>query len=202
MRSNAITCADTDQGDLEARYAAGVLSDNEAEAFEQHLFECERCWTMVQRAVEIRAVETRISRGPARRNNRATRWLAIAAAATIVVAGTLTFDAWRRQGSEPIAMRGPTDSLHVVTQTRGTTLTASWERAPEATSYRVRLYSASGTLLHNREVTDTSISLPAASLRATAPGTALYWEIQAINRMRQVVARSGLRAILFPNLGR
>lgn len=227
MRSNAITCADVDDGDLESRYAAGELSEDEAEAVEEHFFACDRCWTLVQRAVEIRAVEGAAGksavesrsnekgvahrgtapapiarRAPAWRNPRNSRWLALAAAATIIVVGTWRIDAWRRVGSETVAMRGPTDSLHVVTETRGTTLIASWARAAEATSYRVRLYSASGTVLHRREVTDTSITLAAATLPKTAPGASVYWEIQAINRTRQVVARSGLHAVQFPRLGR
>lgn len=216
MKSNGITCADTDEGDLEARYAAGLLAHDEVEAFEEHFFGCDRCWTMVQRAVEIRAIESRAiesgvahrgaaqaeiaRRAPARRNTGALRWLAVAAVATIIVAGTWSVDAWRRPVADTIAMRGPVDSLHVVTQTRGMTLIASWARAPEASSYRVRLYSESGTVLHHREMTDTIVTLTAASLPKIAPGTALYWEIQALNRTRQVVARSGLRAVRFPTL--
>lgn len=227
MRSNAITCAHVDEGDFETRYAAGQLAENEAEAFEEHYFACDRCWVLVQRAVEIRAAEgtegksavvstslerkvahggaTRspvVPRTAAWRNPRASRWLALAAAATIIVVGTWRIDAWRRPGSETVAMRGPTDSLHIVTETRGTTLIASWARATEATSYRVRLYAASGAVLHRREVTDTSITLAAATLPTTAPGAFVYWDIQALSRTRQVVARSGLRAVRFPGLRR
>ncbi len=208
MNSTKITCADTDERDLEARYAASQLSEDEAEAFEEHYFSCDRCWTLVQRAVEIRAVEIRAVeiRAVENRSRRATswrsiatsRWLAIAAAATIVVAGTLSVDDWRSRGSEAVTMRGSTDSLHVVTHTRGTMLVASWTRVVEASSYRARLYSASGTVLHQREVTDTTIAVSAASLPKTAPDAELYWEIQAMNRTRQVVGRSGLRAIGLP----
>lgn len=207
MRSSKFTCADTDERDLEARYAAGQLSSDDAEAFEEHFFACDRCWSLVQRAVEIRAAQGRAARtvrpprSPAWRSYRVSRWLTLAAAATIV-AGIWRAGALRDPGSETVAMRGPTDSLHVVTGTRGATLIASWARAIEASSYRVRLYSASGTLLHQRELTDTTIAVAASSLPKTSPGTDLYWEIQAINRSRQVVARSGLRAVRFPRPGR
>lgn len=200
MNSTKITCADTDERDLEARYAASQLTEDEAEAFEEHYFSCDRCWTLVQRAVEIRAVENRTRRATSWRTIATSPWLAIAAAATIVVAGTLSVDDWRSRGSEAVTMRGSTDSLHVVTHTRGTMLVASWTRVVEASSYRARLYSASGTVLHQREVTDTTIAVSAASLPKTAPDTELYWEIQAINRTRQVVGRSGLRAIRFPKV--
>lgn len=200
MNSTKITCADTDERDLEARYAASQLTEDEAEAFEEHYFSCDRCWTLVQRAVEIRAVEHRTRRATSWRTIATSPWLAIAAAATIVVAGTLSVDDWRSRGSEAVTMRGSTDSLHVVTHTRGTMLVASWTRVVEASSYRARLYSASGTVLHQREVTDTTIAVSAASLPKTAPDTELYWEIQAINRTRQVVGRSGLRAIRFPKV--
>lgn len=207
MRASEFTCTDTDEGDLEARYAAGQLSADDAEAFEEHFFACDRCWSLVQRAIEIRAAHGRVAgtvrapRAPTWRSNRVPRWLTLAAAATIVV-GIWRVDAWRRPGSETVAMRGPTDSLHVVTGTRGATLIASWARAIEASTYRVRLYSASGTLLHQRELSDTTIAVAASSLRKTSPDTQLYWEIQAINRSRQVVARSGLRAVRFPRLGK
>lgn len=202
MRSSKFTCEDTDERDLEARYAAAKLSSDDAEAFEEHFFACDRCWSLVQRAVEIRAAQTRAARArpprsPAWRSNRVSRWLTLAAAA-IIVAGIWRAGALRGPGSETVAMRSPTDSLHVVTGTRGATLIASWARAIEASSYRVRLYSASGTLLHQRDLTDTTIAVAASSLPKTLPGTDLYWEIQAINRSRQVVARSGLRAVRFP----
>jgi len=218
MKSSGITCADTDEGHLEARYAAGALPDDEAEAFEAHFFACDRCWMLVQRAIEVRAVESRAAKGsvasaqttagirplgaPRRRDFGAARWLALAAGITLLAVGTWRVDAWRQPAPQTVAMRGPTDSLHVVTQTRGTTLIATWVRATEASSYRVRLYSASGTVLHQREVTDTTVSLAAASLPQTAPGAAMFWEIQAMNRMRQVIARSGLREVRFPRLGK
>ena len=227
MGSNHITCADTDEGDLDARYAAGELAGNVTEAFEEHYFACDRCWAMVQHAIEIRAAESgavvsgsneirSIQRGaargdapplslanraPARRNIGATRWLALAAAATIVlVVGTWHADPWRRPGPAPVAMRGSTDSLHVETSIRGTTLVANWARAREATNYQVRLYTAGGTVLHQRELPDTIIAVAASSVAGVAPGTALYWEVQALNRTRQVVARSGLRATRYPRL--
>lgn len=215
MKRNETTCADTDDGDLDARYAAGELSDGEAELFEEHFFACERCWSLVQRAVQIRAVESRaveiravaarapevtVSRAP--RFTRASRWSALAAAAVVVfVVGTWRAERWQRPDHAALAMRGSEDSLHVVTQTRGMTLVASWARAREASSYRVRLYSASGNVLHQREVTDTTSSVASASLPNTAPGAALYWEIQALNRTRQVVMRSGLREVRFPKPG-
>lgn len=216
MKSSGITCADADEGDFEARYAAGDLSDDETEAFEAHFFACDRCWMLAQRAIEVRAVESRAANrtmAPARTTANITprnaprppdfgsaRWLALAAGITLLAVGTWRVDVWRRPAPATVAMRGPTDSLHVITQTRGTTLIAIWVRATEASSYRVRLYSAGGTVLHQREVTDTTVSLAAASLPKTAPGAALFWEIQAMNRMRHVIARSGLREVRFPRL--
>ena len=222
MRSNTITCADTDRGDLEARYAAGQLSENEAEVFEEHFFACDRCWTLVQHATEIRAAESIAAtlpavttpevvastaivpalHVPARKYNNPSRWLALAAVATFIVIGTWRAEVWRRPGAEVATMRGPTDTLHVVTQTRGTTLIASWARTADATAYGVRLYSASGASLFQRETTDTTVALAAASLPNIVPGAALYWEIQAIDRMRQVVGRSGLRKATFPRPGK
>lgn len=204
MRPGGITCADSEERDLDARYASGQLAEAEAEAFEEHFFGCDHCWTRVQRAVEIRAVEGEAARtatpihASARSNFAPSRWMALAAAATLLIVGTLSTDAWRRPGMEPVAMRGATDSLNVVTSIRGTSLVAAWKPASEASSYRARLYSADGKVLYQRETADTTVAVAAASLRHTTPGAMLYWEIQALNRTRQVVARSGLRPLRFP----
>lgn len=37
------------------RYVTGQLDREEAEAFERHLFDCDRCWEKVWRAVEVRS---------------------------------------------------------------------------------------------------------------------------------------------------
>jgi hypothetical protein len=205
MKRKETTCADTDEGDLDARYAARELSDAEAESFEAHYFACERCWSMVQRAVEIRAVAVRT---PAARVGGTTsstgpwRSVALAAAAAIVlVVGTWRIEAWRRPDPAVLAMRSAEDSLHLLTQTRGSTLLASWARSAGASSYRARLYSTSGRVLHQREVTDTTIAVTRASLPDVAPGAALYWEIEALDRTRRVVMRSGLRQVHFPLVG-
>lgn len=208
MRAGGITCADTEERDLDARYASAQLAEAEAEGFEEHFFGCDHCWTRVQRAVEIRAVEgeaagkTTPIRATARRNFSASHWMALAAAATLLIVGTLSVDAWRRPGTEPVAMRSATDSLNVVISIRGMTLVATWQPAAEATSYRARLYSADGKVLYQREIPDTTIAVAAPSLRQVSPGAMVYWEIQALNRTREVVARSGLRPVRFPAAGK
>ncbi len=52
---SSITCAQVERDELERRYVASLLTDDEADAFEAHYFACERCWAALQRAVELRA---------------------------------------------------------------------------------------------------------------------------------------------------
>lgn len=204
MERSETICAVTDNSDLDARYAAGELSETEAESFEEHFMACERCWSLVQRAVEIRAVAGRVPVARVEQVSpygRPSRWLALAAAAAIVfVVGTWQTDAWRRPLDPGLALRGNEDSLRVVARTQGTTLVVSWDATRLASSYRVRLYSATGTVLHQREVSDTTLSIRAESLPAVPPGTVLFWEVQALDRTRQVVLRSGLREVRLPRL--
>ena len=65
-------------------------------------------------------------------------------------------------------------------------------RVANADLYRVRLYAADGTLGAQRELVDTSlIALRRDSIPLPRQATA-FWEVQALDHLRQPVARSNL----------
>lgn len=224
MPESEITCPIAANSDVDARYVAGNLGADEAEAFERHYFECEQCWAAVERGVEVRAAlntGSELHAGPsllrppdalkleaiggrrigsppaARRGSRTLTALfpALAAAAVLFVAVAV----WQlRESGAPAriapnadSMRGTSDKvLAVSAHVTNTALTAAWSRLRDAESYRIRLLGADGTLFFQREISDTSIAIPIDSLSVADGHRAMYLEVQALNPLRRVVARS------------
>lgn len=194
-----MTCADVDERDLDTRYLAGSLDGAETEAFESHFFACERCWGLVQSGLEIQAAEGGVgavqpSRPSLRRRTlpRSTWWGLAAAAALLLVAGTLRWLGPTGIRDNSDAFRSGAAAFAVTSGAIGTAATAAWPRVPEADVYQVRLYAADGSLLIGREMADTFTVVPADSLKLLQPGGAAYWEVQAFDRLRNLLARSGL----------
>jgi CHAT domain-containing protein len=78
--------------DLVGAFLAGYLSEEDAEAFEKHFFECNRCWAEVKAGEEIRAARTKlVAAGPDSGRRSAATWriLAIAAALMAATLGSL-----------------------------------------------------------------------------------------------------------------
>src|SRR5207244_1830986 len=53
--SKILDCNSVEEQDLVSQYVGRKLSPEEAEAFEEHYFGCDRCWAEVQGATELRA---------------------------------------------------------------------------------------------------------------------------------------------------
>jgi len=70
-------------------------------------------------------------------------------------------------------------------------LVATWSSAIGARSYRVRLLEADGTLLFERQTADTSIALSVDSI-GKGRLTIMFWDVQALNELRRVIATSSL----------
>ena len=58
-----LDCVFVEENDFVSRYVAEKLSPEEAEAFEQHYFGCERCWGEVRQATEVRATLSKVGVG-------------------------------------------------------------------------------------------------------------------------------------------
>lgn len=215
MDQSELTCARVSDEDLDVRYLAGTLPEDEAQAFEAHFFGCDRCWATVQRGLEVRAAEaTATAHGPAssaravtppddaiargtRRARRTSslvrRWIPLAAAAALVI---VAVSRWPTGGDDAergvAALRGEGDSLLVRPDVRGANLFAAWSPVAGADLYRARLFARDGALVWAMETSDTIVSVARDSLRGAATA---YWDVQALDRLRAVIARSGPTAV-------
>ena len=146
----------------------GAGSESERLALLEHVLRCPTCGPeldLLRAASEgARAAERRMP---------ATRWLALAAMAILVVGiGALVL---RSRGVTPAAevMRGHRQTLSLIEPAVGDRLAApvriAWHAIGGATSYRVELLSTSGELLAGWNTADTSSTIPVTALvRANA----------------------------------
>jgi hypothetical protein len=219
MEPTHITCTRVEEEDLDARYLAGTLSEEEAEAFEEHYFGCERCWAAVQLGLDVRAASDDARRGPdaqapalsVERGPQARprslpdrRWWPIAIAASIAVVALAVWQWDGRTGVIPVGdeLRGPADSIHAVAFSRGRTLVVAWPPKPAADRYGVRLQKGDATVIVERIIGDTSFAIPRDSLSGVAGGENVYWEIRALDALRRTIARSRLIPTRIPEGGR
>jgi len=197
MTESPMTCERVDQEELDRRYLKGQLSDAEAAAFEAHYFGCERCWALVKAGAGVHAAlrpDATVS---------AVRWRAWRRPLTIAAAlGIVAFGTWQavvsRDTTERDAMRGMADHLAVRTELSAGIWRAAWPADSAVASYRVRFFAADGRLLFTRQVSDTSLEIPADSLSALGVGASLYLDVQGFDALRRPVARSPLIPLSAP----
>jgi hypothetical protein len=209
MEPTHVTCTRVEEEDLDARYLAGTLSEEEAEAFEEHYFGCDRCWTAVQTGLDVRAasiattVDARVQAPPltVARGGQSPRaslarrqWFPLAIAASVAVIAVAVWQSGDRSSVTPIGdgLRGPADSIHAIASTRGQTLVVSWAPKANADLYGVRLQKGDATVVLERMVNDTSLAVPRDSLSGAASGERVYWEVRALDALRRTIARSRL----------
>jgi hypothetical protein len=184
IRMDQIECRQSD--DVLRQYVAGRLSEADAEAFEEHMFECDRCAEEVERAMELRAVMPK---------PRQRRVFVPLAAAAIVAAVALSL--WQARPREnPLAnppLRGTTSREIVATGNFAKGIfTASWKPVRDARSYRVQVFDFIGEPVTWTETIETTFSAPIGS---APPGEPRYWKVQALDDGRVVIASSELLKI-------
>jgi hypothetical protein len=203
MNEQDAKCPYGPDSDIDARYLAGTLSPAEAEAFEEHYFGCDACFAAVKRGTEIRAAlagtESEVaagSRPDLHGRRRFSGWQpALAAAAAVVL--VLGVQQMRGARGRPVAIppvaapadaaRGSRTPLTLTSYATTTVLAAAWPPVTSAHTYRIRLLATDGSLLFERETADTAVMLSRDLVR---DNSAVYWEVQALDALRSVVATS------------
>jgi hypothetical protein len=158
-------------GEIAAYVDGGIVGPARAE-IETHLATCAQC------RAEVAEVGGVIRSMPGAR--RSPFWIPAAAAAAIVLV-------WAGSG----VLREPPPAVHrdtAVTMTPAPRLVAPvgtvdslstvvWSSVPTADRYRIRLFDPMGTVLWERETSDTSAVVPSTlSLRR---GTPYYWKVES-----------------------
>ena len=148
------------------RIVMGAGSESERLALLEHVLRCPTCGPeldLIRAASEgARSAERRMP---------ATRWLALAAMAILVVGlGALVL---RGRGVTPTAdvMRGNRTAMSLIEPAVGDRVASpvriTWHAIESATTYRVELLSTSGELVANWNTADTTASIPdSAHVRA------------------------------------
>jgi hypothetical protein len=138
---------------------AGAGPEAERLALLEHVLRCPMCGPELDL---LRAAHE--GARAAERRGQSTRWLAIAAAALIVIGvGALTLRGRRSTASADV-MRGHPEALSLVEPVVGEQLSApvqiTWHAISGATTYRVELLSKSGELIGSWNTRDTTAAIP------------------------------------------
>jgi hypothetical protein len=196
VEPSALTCEQVDEQDLEAAYLAGRLAEPAAEAFEAHLFACDRCWDLVQTARAVAGASSHRRAAVGRRRWRLGVLAPLAAAAGIA---TVLLVRWPLAGGtggpDSGALRGGGDALPVTAAVRGRQMTAAWPRVAGAEVYQLRLYAPDGGVLLQSETLDTLTVLVLDSSPLVGQVGTVYWQVQALDPLRQPLARSALTPV-------
>lgn len=210
-----MNCPYGDESDIDARYLAGTLSPAESAVFEEHYFSCDRCFAKVQRGNEIsaalgaasdslggnRSVAVPPSNEPIPLHGGGSRfaaWRPYLAAAVLVIVALGIREVTRPGAATPPANADPTAEasrggapvLSLATRATEKTMIAVWSSIPAARNYRVRLLGPDGSLLFTAETPDTSITLSRDLLGNGPDKSTAYWDVQALDALRKVVANS------------
>lgn len=185
--------------DLAARYVAGTLPEPEAEAFEEHFFGCEECWREVERARSLRAAFAAEAGQPGTAGRavpwgRGAKWrwpVGLAIAAGLVA--LLVVPVARRGAPLSDAVRGGRPALDLHVDAPAGLPRVAWRPVRGAAFYRVRLFDAVGTVVVDRIVNDTSLSLASRPAEPGADRT-YYWQVVALDGARRPLASSRLHA--------
>jgi hypothetical protein len=196
MTPRPITCELVDELDLDTRYLAGGLGEEDAAAFEAHYLGCDRCWALVRGGVAVRVGEA--SATVPRPAATAPPQLSLPARRPPGLR-PVAFGVWRfSTGGAPEAanaLRGAEADLLVSAELTATDWRVTWPRVVGAGRYRIRIFTEDGALRLERETGDTVIAGPAADLGGPGPFLA---DVEAFDAVLGTVARSALTRVHGP----
>ena len=206
MNRKEIDCTYAEQNDLAALYLAGKLLESDAEAFEAHYFTCESCWSDVRRGGEIRAAfgepavasPTKGLSGPSRHDV----WPLLAAAAAVAMIALGIRQLSPRPEivpPEPTYRGERSEALILEIATRPTgQIRLSWSAIEDAHVFVVQVFASDGVSVWKRETSETYTSLERSALPPPRAGISFLAQVEALDTMRQVVAKSDLRPLSIP----
>jgi hypothetical protein len=209
VKVDEIDCARIEERDLVPLYLAGRLPENVAEAFEAHYLACERCWADIQRASEIRAALGKPILVPlpmaGRRAHRTVpsaggwRWLAVAAGLALTTLAVWQLAHRGVPPSEPVLRSGRTGSLPLQVEAGpGPRIVLRWPSHRNAQIYVAEVFTSDGVSVWRRETREKQVSLDQEALPTPRPGVSLLAKVEALDTMRQVVAKSELMSLPHP----
>jgi hypothetical protein len=170
-------------------YIARTLPKEQTEQFEQHYFSCEGCWSRVQQALELReALHTGIGlKASARRPPAGWRTLVAAAAVLLVISVGM----WTLSSRAPV-LRGPGSGLDPTVSVVEGGVQVEWRAVDSADLYRIEIFTHDGALLFAEETPEPGLVLGVNQLRSAEQPDSLYLRIQALDRLRTLLASSPL----------
>jgi hypothetical protein len=199
-----LNCSRADEADLVALYLAGKLPDDEAEAFEAHYLGCERCGAALREAGEIRAalgkpVLVPAAAHPGRSSSTHDVWTMLAAAAAVAAFFFGLGHLAQRQDvvtDAGVLRSGSTASLPLtITAGADGQVVLEWPAHADAQSYRIEVTRSDGLPVLESETTDHRVALAVSDLPPRPAGVHLVATIEALDGVRQVVAKSERQAL-------
>jgi anti-sigma factor RsiW len=130
------------------------------------------------------------------------RWTPALAAAVLVLA-VGTWQMARRAGDVTVqeTERGAARDLRVRPVASTAAIGAAWSPVPGADRYHVQLFAADGTELADRELADTSVSIPRGAISASSTNgapPAAYWSVEAFDATGHSLGKSRLTPAAIP----
>jgi anti-sigma factor RsiW len=193
-------CPYEGENEVRSRYLAGKLSERDAEVFEAHYFDCDRCAEAVEVGTKLRSAfgneGVKLAAPPVTVPSRRVlrTWLPLAAAAAVALGA---FGIWQLARSplphaEGSVYRGGATRETVVQVTRALDggMTVTWAPSPDASAYAVRVLSSDGAEVWKTETVESNVWIDAAALSAGS-GKSLLVEVDTLDARRRVIATSG-----------
>lgn len=187
------SCPHGGESFIVADYLAGRLSGAEASAFEEHSFNCDRCFEELQRAAEVRAADTGEPAAAAvHPRPGTTTWLPLALAATVLLAAGLWLAQPLFETPDPVYRDAGdgTGTLTVDVLHDDDRVILNWAPVGGVDRYEIRVFSDAGDPVFEQQSRETSIDLPVTSWQASSRAGQFYVQVIALDELQQTIVKS------------
>ena len=194
-----IDCTRADEGDLVALYLSGRLPESDAESFELHYLGCDRCAAALREGGEVRAalgkpVLVPVAPVAGRAEPGRDIWTLLAAAAAVAMFfyGIRHLTERQEMVTDSVALRSESADAVRLSVSAGPDgqVVLEWPSHPEADRYRIEIVRSDGLPVLESETADRRILLAIGDLPPRPAGVGLLARVEALNALRQVVAKS------------